>query len=314
MKQIVWLTVILPVGISLVILALMANGLLADPEVRVEIDEGLVVVIIGALLSGMIVLNILVQEWRTYMEAQNMMRARAETAAEHRRFLNRLDHELKNPLMAIRAGLANLSGATDPADRADILASVETQAQRLGHLIGDLRKVAEIGAKPLEPSAIDVKDLLEEIYDIARDEPQAADRHLALSLPQPPAALPGIRGDRDLLLLALHNVVNNAMKFSRPGDRVQISGYTAGGVVLIEVRDTGPGIPEADLAHVWEELYRGHNAQGIAGSGIGLSLVQSIVARHQGRVTLQSTPGQGTAVTLQLPIAAAEPVPLRAAS
>ncbi len=300
MKQPLWITVILPVGLSLLILSLMAKGLLKDPVTDIEIPAGLIIVLIGALLSGMIVLNLLGQRWRGALYEQNMIRARAETAAEHRRFLNRLDHELKNPLMAIRAGLANLAGTTDPAERNRVLASVNSQIQRLSHLITDLRKVAEIGTRSLDASPVNVEELLREIFAIAQDDPEASSRQLTLNLPHP---LPLINGDADLLLLALHNLVGNALKFTRPGDQVQISSSVVGDIVLIEVCDTGPGIPEADQVHIWEELYRGRNAQGTAGSGIGLALVHAIVEHHHGQASFRSTSGQGTVVTLQFPVA-----------
>jgi signal transduction histidine kinase len=299
MKRLIWLTVILPVGISLLILVLMTTGLLSDPVIDVEIDESVVVIVIGILLSCMIILNILAQNWRTAIYEQNMIYARAETAAEHRRFLNRLDHELKNPLMAIRAGLVNLAGTTDPETRATIFTSVDSQIQRLSHLITDLRKVADIGVQPLEAGPVNVNELLDEIMLIAREDPNASQRSLSLVLP--PSPLPPILGDNDLMLLALHNLVGNALKFTRPGDQIQISGTGVGESVIIEICDTGPGLSTTDQEHIWEELYRGSNAQGVSGSGIGLALVRAIVEHHQGEVSFQSASGQGTVVTLRFP-------------
>jgi two-component system OmpR family sensor kinase len=72
--------------------------------------------------------------------------------------------------------------------------------------------------------------------------------------------------------------------------------------VTVEVADTGPGIPEADVPHVWDELYRGVDARGIQGSGLGLALVRAIVERHNGRVNLRSRSGEGTVFSVRLPI------------
>lgn len=306
MNRFRWVTMALPVALSLAILALMANGLLADPVVDIKIDEGLIIILVGAMLSGMIAINVLSQRWLRLMHAQNMAQARAETAEEHRRFLNRLDHELKNPLMAIRAGLANLSGTTDDRERATILEGIDTQTQRLGHIVADLRKIAEIGGRPLEEMVVDLNDLLHDVIAIAQDDPQARARQITVTLPQPPASLPHVRGDADLLLLALHNLLGNALKFSRPGDHLNLRGYAAGDAVIIEVNDTGPGIPEAEQTLIWEELYRGRGAQGIPGSGIGLALVHTIVERHRGSISLCSAPEQGTTFTIQLPVAPIE--------
>jgi two-component system OmpR family sensor kinase len=111
-----------------------------------------------------------------------------------------------------------------------------------------------------------------------------------------------VQGDVDLLFLAVHNLISNALKFSRAGDTVEVRAFEDGQTVAIEVADTGPGIAEADVPHVWEELYRGQGARGIPGSGLGLSLVQAIVLRHEGTVRLRSREGQGTVVSLRLPV------------
>src|SRR5437763_1131769 len=113
---------------------------------------------------------------------------------------------------------------------------------------------------------------------------------------------PHITGDRDLLLLAVHNLLDNALKFSRPADHVELRASEDGAAVVIEVADTGPGIPDEDLPHIWEELYRGQGARAVPGSGLGLALTQSILQRHGGQVTVRSRAGQGTVFTVRLPI------------
>jgi signal transduction histidine kinase len=96
--------------------------------------------------------------------------------------------------------------------------------------------------------------------------------------------------------------MNNAVKFTQPGDTIEIRAFEDGNQVVIEVADTGPGIPEEEISHVWEELYRGTGARGIQGSGLGLALVRAIVSRHEGDITLRSRPGEGTVFTVRLPV------------
>jgi two-component system OmpR family sensor kinase len=108
-------------------------------------------------------------------------------------------------------------------------------------------------------------------------------------------------GDWDLLFLATYNLLDNAYKFTRPGDTVEVRAIEEADSVVIEVADTGPGIPEEELPRVWDELYRGQGARGIPGSGLGLALTRAIVDRHGGGVALRSRAGQGTVVTLRLP-------------
>ena len=144
-------------------------------------------------------------------------------------------------------------------------------------------------------------DLLQEVVEGIQDRPEAPQRELALTVPRAPWPLPDVQGDPDLLFLALHNLLTNALKFTQPGDRIEVRALEDGAAVVVEVADTGPGIPEAEAPLVWEELYRGQGARGVPGSGLGLALVRAIAERHGGQVALRSREGQGTVFTLRLP-------------
>jgi len=266
--------------------------------VYLRADLGTLSLILGLGLSGLAAFIFALLGWAE--EARQ--RTNAAAADERRRFLRRLDHELKNPLTAIRAGLANLAESPSASARREALASVEAQALRLSRLSSDLRKLAELEVRLVEHSPVDITALLREAFSMAQEKPGAADYHLILSIPQAPWPLPKVRGDPDLLLLAVHNLLENALKFSRPGDTVELRAFEDGTEVVMEVADTGPGIPEEEQPHVWEELYRGEAGQGIPGSGLGLALVRAIAERHNGRVGLRSRLGQGTVFTLRLPI------------
>jgi len=217
------------------------------------------------------------------------------------RFLRRLDHELKNPLTAIRAGLANIAEAPGEEARQEAIHSVELQAVRLSSLSANLRKLADLETQEVERAPVDMAVLLRESFDLAHSQ-AGESRRLSLSIPEAPWPLPQVSGDPDLLFLAVHNLLDNAVKFSRPDDRVEMRAFEDGSSLVIEVADTGPGIPEDEQQHVWEELYRGEGARGIPGSGLGLALVRTIAERHNGQVTLRSRFGQGTVVRLKLPV------------
>lgn len=256
--------------------------------------------ILAALVVGLVV------RWRQ-LQARNQQRllvAQQEVAADRRRFLRRLDHELKNPLTAIRTGLANVADAPTQEARQEALETVQTQALRLSRLTADLRKIADLETRPLEYAPVNLAELLTDVVEAATDLPQTADTKINLSIPQAPWPLPAIPGDRDLLFLALYNLLDNALKYTPTGGTIEIRGRENGRFVTIEVADTGPGIPPEEIGQVWNELYRGRGARGVSGSGLGLSLVRAIVERHQGQVELHSRPGQGTLVTLSLPIQA----------
>jgi two-component system OmpR family sensor kinase len=144
-------------------------------------------------------------------------------------------------------------------------------------------------------------DLLQEVVSLSRDRPEGGSRTLTLALPRAPWPLPAVPGEEDLLLLALYNLLDNALKFTPAGGTVEVRAYEDGTNVVVEVADTGPGIPEEEVPHVWEDLYRGEGARGIPGSGLGLALVRAVATRHGGQVALRSRVGQGTVVTLRLP-------------
>ena len=299
MKYTRWLVTLAPglLGVGLALYFFLSYDAGHDHIVFLRADLGTLSLLLGLGLSVLAALLFGMLGW--------VERTRQETitsaAEERRRFLRRLDHELKNPLTAIRAGLANLTESPSDDARREALSSVEAQTLRLSRLSADLRKLAELEVRLVEHSAVDVPALLNEAFSMAQEQPGAAERHLNLSIPQAPWPLPNIQGDPDLLLLAVHNLLDNALKFSRPGDTLELRALEDGAEIVIEVADTGPGIPEEEQPHVWEELYRGEAGRGIPGSGLGLALVRAIAERHNGRVTLRSRLGQGTVFSLRLP-------------
>jgi two-component system OmpR family sensor kinase len=260
-------------------------------------DLGTLSALLGLLLSLMIALAFGLLDWRDRVRSHA-----SEAAAQERRlFLSRLDHELKNPLTAIRAGLANLAEPTGNPVNPETLASLEAQVLRMSRLLSDLRKLAEIEVRQVECLPVDLSSLLQEAFQLAQDQTGASDRTLNLTLPLVPWPLPTTQGDADLLFMAVHNLLENALKFSRPGDMVELRAFEDGPEVVIEVADTGPGIPDEEQPLVWDELYRGKAGRGIPGSGLGLALVRAVMDRHGGRVALRSRLDRGTVFILRLP-------------
>jgi two-component system OmpR family sensor kinase len=292
-----------PAGIGLT-LALVA-GLLPESVFvfRVQAGTPIVAAGVGLAVSGLVLLL-----WwgrRTWRRALARATAaeRLAQAAAHRRFIRRLDHEMKNPLTAIRAGLANLSqdGRLETAARPS-LATIQWQVERLSRLAGDLRKLADLETAALEQTPVDLADLLNEAVELARATAGRDERLIDVNIQQVPWGISPVPGDRDLLLLALYNLLDNALKFSDPTGKVELRARDDGTWATIEVADTGWGIAPADLPHVTEELHRGQGTQGVEGSGLGLALVRRIAALHAGELVLRSRLGQGTVATFQLPL------------
>lgn len=294
------LAVGIPLLLGLTARLLLAAGVLPNPTLKLTADVGTLAFLCGAglalMLGGLVWLII----WLDRSYRHSLLQVQADASADRRRFLQRLDHEMKNPLTAIQAGLANLNEAPDP----QALESVKAQSQRLSRLVSDLRKLADLETRPLEHVPVDLGEILQSVIDLAQEDPRSEGREIDLTLPQAPWPLPPVIGDDDLLLLAMHNLVDNALKFSQPGDRIETRAFEDGSAVVVEVADTGPGIPPDELPHVWEELYRGKGARGVQGSGLGMALVKAIIERHGGSVALRSRVNTGTVVTARLPLGA----------
>ena len=231
----------------------------------------------------------------------------AEEAAQDRlRFFMRLDHELKNPLTAIRAGLANIEQggglALASAGTIAAVASVSVQADRIARLVSDLRKLADLETREIETAPVDLTALLDEVAEAVAEIPAARERVIRVTVPRAPWPLPLVAGDRDLLFIAVQNLVANAVKFSAPGDTVEVRASEDDDALLLEVADTGAGIPADEIGQVWQELARGRAARSLPGTCIGLALVRVIVVRHGGQVAIRSRDCQGTVVGIRLPV------------
>jgi two-component system OmpR family sensor kinase len=293
---------LIPLAAGLVIASLMLDvDAVPNPILQLRADVGSLVWMSGLLVSLPVGAGLALWEWQASACHKRLLAARTQVGEERRRFLRRLDHELKNPLTAIRAGLANIANGSTEAARREALTSVEAQVLRLSQLTADLRKLAELETRELQRTPINVAELLQEAVALAEEQPEAEGRQLALTLPQAPWPVPDIAGDWDLLFLATYNLLDNALKFTRPGDTVEVRAFDDRAHVIIEVADTGPGIPEGEMPNVWKELYRGQGARGVPGSGLGLALTRTIIERHGAQMGLRSRLGQGTVVTMRLP-------------
>jgi two-component system OmpR family sensor kinase len=279
-----------------------------EPGIRLYVimSPALLAGIAGLLGTGALALVTEIRQQNAMATEAAVRAAMAATAEERRRFLLRLDHELKNPLTAIRAGLANIeqAGAMAAAETSAgaALASVSAQANRITRLLGDLRKLADLETQVIETAPVDLPSLLHEVEEAIGAIPSASERVIRVNVPQAPWPLPLIEGDRDLLFIALQNLVANAVKFSAPGDTIEVRASEDGSWLLLEVADTGAGIPEDEIGEVWQELARGRAARSLPGTGIGLTLVRVVVIRHGGRVEIRSRDGQGTVVSIRLPL------------
>ncbi len=214
-----------------------------------------------------------------------------------RDFVANVSHEFKTPLTAIQ-GFAEtlLSGALDDkANRKRFMEIIREHAQRLARLTDDLLKLSRIeaGRLELESRPVSVAALVNGCVETARLKAESKGLRLTVGLPED---LPAVRGDAVQLGEVLQNLIDNALQYTPPGGRIDVTAYSNGHEVIFTVADTGIGIPEADLERIFERFYRVDAARSreAGGTGLGLSIARHIVDAHGGRIWVESAVGQGS--------------------
>src|SRR5581483_11330975 len=235
----------------------------------------------------------------------------ADHLARQREFIANAAHELRSPLAALRAGAeVALQRDRSPAEYQDLLAELVGEADALSRLVNQLLLLAEGDADRLKPGAgvVPLTDQAAKAVDMFRGVAEQRGVTLALARAEPVA----VRGDAAHVRQVIHNLVDNAIKFTPPGGRVDVAvGPAADGRAELRVADTGIGIAPADLPHVFDRFFRADRSRprdGAArGTGLGLSICQAVVAAYGGRIAVDSAPGRGTTVTVDLPRAESDP-------
>ena len=294
---------VVALGVAVVLTA-VSHLLWGGLRLRVTASPALVV---GEVLAIVLLVALAVTVGRRRRDAalrRLRLQVQEEARMQHRQFLRRLDHELKNPLTAVRAAVADASQGASPAIAVN-LEVVDAQSRRMSRLLTDLRKLAELEAAPLDLEDVDLAETVQDAVTAVIEEAagRGAAVRIRLDLPSVPWPLPHVRGDGDLLYSAVYNIVSNAAKYTPAGGAVEVRGREEGGTVTIEVADTGIGVPEREMGLVFRELGRAGNARALPGSGLGLPLVRTIAQRHGGTVGMTSREGVGTRVWLVLPVA-----------
>jgi two-component system phosphate regulon sensor histidine kinase PhoR len=228
-------------------------------------------------------------------------------------FIANASHELRTPLAALLGFIETLQGPAknDVAAREKFLAIMQAQAARMARLIDDLLSLSRIELNAhLQPNtAVELAPIVRQVVDGLMT--LARDRGVEINVSAPDEPLV-VLGERDELIRALENLVENALKYGAAGKRVDITlarGQTRAGApeARIAVRDFGPGIAPEHLPRLTERFYRvdvsDSRAQG--GTGLGLALVKHVLNRHGGRLTIESTLGSGAAFIMHLPLSSA---------
>ena len=242
------------------------------------------------------------------VHALNDLLARlAHTLDAQRQFVADAAHELRTPLTAVRLQAEMAQRATDPAERAETLDQLRTGLLRASHLVEQLLAMARLDAAPTTGPVerVDLLNLAKRV--VAEFTPSADDRRLDLGLlPSDAASVAGNPGEVRTLL---GNLVENALRYTPADGRVDVQIQLVGNEAVLTVSDTGPGIPAAEQARVFDRFYRG--ADTVApGGGLGLAIVQRIADRHRASIRLEDAePSRGLRVIVQWPIVADSVIP-----
>jgi two-component system phosphate regulon sensor histidine kinase PhoR len=233
-----------------------------------------------------------------------------------RRFVSDVSHELRTPIAAIRAAVETLAGEEAlPPDIARLLGILERQSSEMEALVSDLTDLSQIesGAVTLQPERVGVTSLL---TSVVRDLQSAADARGVEVLVEAPESL-AVSGDRRRLAQVFRNLVDNAVKFSPAGARVEVlaEGGAAGpeglAPCVVHVVDRGIGIPRSQQARIFQRFYRvdPSRAKSVPGTGLGLAIVKHLLILHGGSIRVESEPGKGSRFTVSLPATTPREVP-----
>jgi two-component system sensor histidine kinase KdpD len=219
-----------------------------------------------------------------------------------RALLSSVSHDLRTPLVSIIGALDtlrdNVHTLVDKARR-ELLDTACEEAERLNRFVGNLLDMTrlEAGALTLKEELSDIQDLVG--CALAALEQRMGKRKIEVQLP---SNLPLVRMDMALMTQVLVNLLDNALKYTRPESDIQIAARLDKGRLTLEVSDRGPGVPESDLKRVFDKFYRIPVPEGAGGTGLGLSICKGIVEAHGGKIRAENRAGGGLRVVITLPL------------
>jgi two-component system, OmpR family, sensor kinase len=234
------------------------------------------------------------------VEFDRMMSRLRTLIVAQRQLLKDVSHELRSPMARIQAaiGLAN----QQPDQAQALMERIERESVRIDKLIGELLALSRLqaGVDDQLNEEIELRELLSDIVDDARFEANANGRFVHVE-----SEIDGVvRGNVELLRRAVENVVRNAIKYSHRGGTVEVGTALGSGgrVAVISVRDSGTGVPESDIANIFDPFFRSSTHARKEGSGLGLAIAKRVVESHAGSIMASNVPGGGLRVNIELPL------------
>lgn len=220
--------------------------------------------------------------------------------------MDAIAHEFQTPLTSIKAATtALLAEQSAETESREFLTIVDEEASRLSGLVADAIQMArvEAGRMQLHRESWPPNALIQAAVE--RVKPQLDSREVRMEIPPD---LPHLPADKELVTLALRQLLTNAAKYSTPQSPITVSAFVQDGRLVIQVRDQGPGMPVAELPKVFDRFYRGSSAAKVPGAGLGLAIAKEVAHAHGGEMWAESAPGVGSTFFLALPLLAREVV------
>ncbi|WP_243048214.1 ATP-binding protein [Dyella sp. RRB7] len=246
-------------------------------------------------------------EVRPFLDSINRMIARLQAGIDaEKRFIADAAHELRTPMAVLQLRVDNLAYATDPLVRKERERELREAITRSSTMIRQMLALARADAQ-LDPAATEPVDVQQVIQNLVADLLPVADtRSIDLGVRRfEPAHMKAREGE---LRMAVRNLIENALHYTPSGGNVDIDVFEEDGFVVVRVADTGPGIPEASIERVFDRFYRLQTSS-VEGSGLGLSIVKSVVAKYRGTISLENRTdvASGLQATIVLPGTRATP-------
>lgn len=247
----------------------------------------------------------------SYQEVSEKNREIEEAYRAKSQFLDNMSHELRTPLTCILTPLEGLLAGNARGEARQVFEDMHTATRQLYDLINDLLDYSKYGARdqPLARDPIDLRAVIDE--HVKAFGSTARQRKISLAWESPPEPVVVLGSNRELGKV-VRNLISNAVKFTPAGGRVVVTVAVVGDRVRMSVSDTGIGMNDAVKAKLFTPFFQGDatSTRAFEGTGIGLALVKTIVTRHDGEVVVESEPGRGTTMTVELPSQPLDPTEL----
>ncbi|HEY0032348.1 MAG TPA: HAMP domain-containing sensor histidine kinase [Devosia sp.] len=262
--------------------------------------------LVATMLAGLFLAGVVVHDQRNMANAEAALERERQISKLHRAFISVVSHQFRTPLAIIDASAQRMirrgqaMSYEEVATRAD---KIRNACLRLTRLMESTLNAARLeeGEINFTPRPCDLRGLL---ADICESQPDHQQGRIHLSFGELPM---WVEADTTLLEQAVQNLVSNALKYSTEGAPVKVLAFRSGSEIEISVTDRGVGIPADEVSSLFQRFFRARTAEGIPGTGIGLSFVAQIMELHDGKVNVESTEGEGSTFSLRFPYRQADP-------